>query len=127
MHMKRLISLFFLISLALAICLLAAAQTRPAQALPEYSAQTGEPCATCHLSPSGGGPRGPRGQAWVGAGKPGTVSDLAQALEQLGIHLEVDPSLYLAPTGTVSPTQPLEINPSISRPLHDRLSAYDGN
>lgn len=127
MRMKRLISLFFLISLALAICLLAAAQPRSAQALPEYSAQTGEPCATCHLSPSGGGPRGPRGQAWVGAGKPGTVSDLAQALEQLGIHLEVDESLYQAPVGPAAPARPLEIQPNSLRPFYDRLSAYDGN
>ena len=40
----------------------------------------------------------PRGQAWVGSGKPSSVPDLAQALEKLGIHMDVDESQYLAPT-----------------------------
>jgi mono/diheme cytochrome c family protein len=40
---------------ALGVTLWAAAQ--PVHALPEYAARTGEACATCHVSPGGGGPR----------------------------------------------------------------------
>ncbi len=110
----------------LAVALLAAT-TIPAQALPEYSAQTGEPCASCHVSPSGGGPRAPRGQAWVGGGKPGAVPDLAAALEQLGVHLENDPTQYLAPMQAPPAAQPLQTNPANARRLHQHLQSYDGN
>jgi hypothetical protein len=34
-------------------------------ARPEYAAATGQPCATCHVSPAGGGPRTPSGQAFM--------------------------------------------------------------
>ncbi len=55
--MKRFLIFFgsLLVTVALMLALLPAAT---AQALPEYSAQTGEPCASCHISPSGGGARG---------------------------------------------------------------------
>jgi len=86
--MKRFLIFFgsLLVTVALMLALLPAAT---AQALPEYSAQTGEPCASCHISPSGGGPRGPRGQAWVASGKPGAVPDTLEALELLGVELSV--------------------------------------
>ncbi|MEW5871854.1 MAG: hypothetical protein AB1894_21480 [Chloroflexota bacterium] len=98
-----------------------------ARALPEYSAQTGEPCATCHVSPSGGGPRGPRGQAWVGEGKPGAVPSLVDALEALGVHLDVDPSYYEIVPDTIQPAQPLPLRPAEADALQDWLSDYDGN
>ena len=101
--------------------------SRPTQALPEYATQTGEPCATCHLSPSGGGLRTPRGQAWVGAGKPGTVPGLTEALELLGVHLEVDQSAYLAPTGPIPPAEPLRLKAGQAKALHDWLKDYEGN
>lgn len=120
------------LAIALLICLLvlvAAALLHPstAQSLPEYSAQTGEPCATCHLSPSGGGPRGPRGQAWVGSGKPGVVPALAEALELLGIHLEVDEREYQASGEPVPQAQPVQVDPAEAQDMHDHLSSFDGN
>lgn len=126
----RITSTFLIVMSLLMLGMLAAAWvTQPAQALPEYSAQTGEPCATCHLSPSGGGPRGTRGQAWVGSGKPGQVPDLIQALELLGIHIEVDESQFLA-TGDPIPAADIpEAAPATgkSRELRQFLSNYDGN
>jgi hypothetical protein len=62
--MKRYIPVVFLVIGLFVIMVLAGLSTHNAQALPEYSAQVGEPCSSCHISPSGGGPRGPRGQAW---------------------------------------------------------------
>jgi mono/diheme cytochrome c family protein len=96
-------------------------------ALPEYSVQLGEPCSTCHASPSGGGQRTPRGQAWVGEGKPGSVPDLMTALEILGVHLEVDQNDYLTLTGLVAPAQPLQLKPAQAEALYDRLKDYEGN
>jgi len=49
---------------------------RPTHALPDYAARTGEPCATCHINPAGGGPRNQRGLLWVAAGKPDKVPAL---------------------------------------------------
>jgi mono/diheme cytochrome c family protein len=47
-----------------------------AHALPEYAARTGQPCATCHANPAGGGPRTMRGLLWVAEGKPDEVPQL---------------------------------------------------
>jgi hypothetical protein len=101
--------------------------TTNVQALPEYSAQIGEPCSSCHASPSGGGQRTPRGQAWVGAGKPGSVPDLLAALDLLGVKLDVDLNDYLAQPGEISPAAPLELNPDMSQTIHEWLKDYEGN
>lgn len=114
----------FVIGLALVLALVV---PQPVQALPEYSAQTGEPCATCHISPSGGGPRGPRGQAWVGSGKPGAVPDLLQALDILGVKLEKDPSYFTTVLQPPVPPAPLELSPAEKQDLFDWLNTYDGN
>ena len=53
--MKKWIQYLSLCVLSLAILLALALPGGRVKALPEYSSQTGEPCATCHLSPSGGG------------------------------------------------------------------------
>ena len=98
-----------------------------ASALPEYSVQTGEPCASCHISPSGGGPRGPRGQAWVGEGKPGAVPGLIEALEALGVHLEVDPAYYQLAPEAVEPARPLGPVITETEVLHNWLITYEGN
>lgn len=98
-----------------------------AQALPEYSAQTGEPCATCHVSPSGGGVRTPRGQAWVGEGKPGTVPALVAALEALGVRLNVDESDYQTVPTEIAPAEPLPVAPAVLDEVHRWVSARDGN
>jgi len=125
--MKRMSILITLLVLLLGIMLAALAHPAAVKALPEYSAQTGEPCATCHLSPSGGGPRGPRGQAWVGGGKPGAVPSLADSLEILGIELEVDPQDYMAGSLPVQPPQPLQLEAEQGRHLHGWLKDYNGN
>lgn len=97
------------------------------QALPEYAAQTGEPCATCHVSPSGGGPRGPRGQAWVASGKPSAVPNLAQSLELLGVELKVDEAYFTATNPEVQPAEAPAVEPAQSQKLFHWLSQYDGN
>lgn len=101
--------------------------TSTTQALPEYAAQTGEPCASCHISPSGGGARTPRGQAWVGAGKPGQVPALVEALEILGVKLSVDPADFKAATTTITPALPLQLKPVEAQQLQARLRSYAGN
>ena len=125
----RKFSLFLMIfGLLIAGVLLTLWVAQPVQALPEYSAQTGEPCATCHLSPSGGGPRGTRGQAWVGSGKPGEVPDLIHSLELLGIHLVVDESQFVASGAPIPPAGAPESDAAgRSSELRQRLSEYDGN
>ncbi len=50
--------------------------TSRTHALPDYASRTGEPCATCHVNPAGGGPRNQRGLLWVAAGRPDTVPEL---------------------------------------------------
>ena len=98
-----------------------------AGALPEYSAQTGEPCFSCHVSPSGGGPRGPRGQAWVASEKPGAVPDLIQSLELLGVELTVDPAYFTVTDLEVQEAEALETTPGQDQPLYRWLGGYDGN
>lgn len=98
-----------------------------ARALPEYSAQTSEPCATCHISPSGGGQRGPRGQAWVGSSKPGQVPELIEALEILGVSLAVDESAYTRVAENIPPAQPLQVSPAQADALHRWLRDFPGN
>lgn len=124
--MKRLLLLGALCLAVLVVILVAAGQ--PIQALPEYSAQTGEPCATCHVSPSGGGLRTPRGQAWVGGGKPGTVPELPEALSLLGVNLKIDAADFVAPAGLESPeANPLQLRQGQAEPLRAWLEGYAGN
>lgn len=52
----------------------------PAHALPEFSARTGESCATCHVNPGGGGPRTMRGLIWAARGRADVVPELPGVL-----------------------------------------------
>lgn len=122
--MKRL-PLFLIAGVVLVALMVLATSTT--QALPEYAAQTGEPCASCHISPSGGGARTPRGQAWVGAGKPGQVPALVEALEILGVKLTINPADFKASADTIAPVQPLQLKPVEAQKLFTRLRSYDGN
>ena len=98
----------------------------PAHAMPEYAARVGEPCASCHLSPAGGGLRNVRGQAWVASDKPGTVPSTADALKILGIVMPADMSIYTsAPTHFIAPV-PLQTQIKYSA-LLDHLTSYEGN
>lgn len=58
---------------------------RPAHALPEYAARTGEPCATCHVNPGGGGPRTLRGLLWAAQGRPDEVPQIGDVLLAPGV------------------------------------------
>jgi hypothetical protein len=128
MQQRKVIKRLLLLSTLLIVVILAMAlSSQPTHALPEYAAQTGEPCATCHVSPSGGGLRTPRGQAWVADGKSGTVPDLAQALELLGVHLETDESAYVTVPETIPPAGSLNLKTGQARALHNWLKDYAGN
>lgn len=107
--------------------LLALAAPSKVQALPEYAAQTGEPCSSCHNSPSGGGPRGPRGQAWVASSKPGTIPSLLESLELLGVELSVDPADFTETDSQVQEAEALQVPPGTGQKLFQWLSEYDGN
>lgn len=56
-----------------------------AHALPEFANRTGEPCATCHVSPGGGGPRTLRGMLWAAQGRPDEVPALPNVLMAPGV------------------------------------------
>ncbi len=117
-----LVGLLVIISI---ILLLSASQ--PTGALPEYSTQTGEPCASCHISPSGGGLRTPRGQAWVGSGRPGTVPALADALALLGVRLKVNSADFVAIPRTVTPAVPPTAAPVQVERVRAWLRSFEGN
>lgn len=74
----RLLQTLVVLGLALAAYLLVglALGERTVHALPEYAERTGEPCATCHVSAGGGGPRTLRGMLWTARGRPDEVPDL---------------------------------------------------
>ncbi|GAB4495908.1 MAG: hypothetical protein Fur0016_06430 [Anaerolineales bacterium] len=72
-------------ALALLIFLAISTASNTAQALPEYSHRTGEPCATCHVNPGGGGPRTLRGALWAARGRPDAVPDLPGVLLAPGV------------------------------------------
>lgn len=59
---------------------------RPAHALSEYAARTGESCGTCHVSAGGGGPRTLRGMLWAARGRPDTVPELPGQLLAPGVQ-----------------------------------------
>jgi hypothetical protein len=119
--------LLLLLTLLAVIALALALTSQPTQALPEYSSQTGEPCSVCHVSPSGGGIRTPRGLAWVGAGKPGAVPALAEALELLGVHLQADKSDYVTVPESLPAAEPLQLRTGQAKKVHDWLKDYEGN
>ncbi len=69
---------------------LASPSPRQAHALPEYTDRTGEPCATCHVSPGGGGPRTLRGLLWAARGRPDQVPTLPNVLIAPGVSNGVE-------------------------------------
>jgi mono/diheme cytochrome c family protein len=79
----------FLVILLLSLVTFLAASVitreRPAQALPEYTTRSGEPCVTCHVNPGGGGPRTLRGMLWSARGRPDDVPHLPEVLLAPGV------------------------------------------
>lgn len=100
---------------------------RQSHALPEYAVRTGQPCVTCHVSPSGGGLRTPRGQVWVAKEKPDVVPDLVDALEQLGIRQGSDTQIYRKVPAWIPPACPLRIHESPIRQRNLRPTPHEGN
>jgi mono/diheme cytochrome c family protein len=97
-----------------------------ARAMPEYAATTGEPCATCHVSPAGGGLRNVRGQAWVASDKPAVVPSTTEALKILGIQMPADMSIYTTSTSQPLPA-PFDTQSTKYSLLITRLLRYEGN
>ncbi|MCX7669161.1 MAG: hypothetical protein N2439_03715 [Anaerolineae bacterium] len=122
--MKRALLSALLIMVVLGLMLALVPATR---ALPEYSAQTGEPCATCHVSPSGGGLRTPRGQAWVGSGRPGAVPALEDALAVLGVRLRTNAQDFVAAPGVKRPAPSLPATSAQAEKVRAWLRTYEGN
>ena len=79
--MKRYLRSLVWIGLGAAVGLLIFAARPAAHALPEYATRTGESCASCHVSPAGGGPRTVRGTLWIAAGRPDQVPPLPGAAD----------------------------------------------
>jgi mono/diheme cytochrome c family protein len=104
---------------------------QPARAYPEYASQFNEPCATCHVSAAGGGPRSPRGQAWVwnwASGRQGAVPDLEQALAILGVKLTAEPGFYTRVTEERPQARLSAVStPDKTRAVLDWLLEYQGN
>lgn len=117
----------FAFMLVITVAALIAAAAQPSAALPEYSTQTGEPCASCHASPSGGGVRTPRGQAWVGGGRGGSVPALTEALALLGVRLTVDEADYVAAPGATGEIAPLQPASAEAQKLGEWLRNREGN
>lgn len=67
---------FAWISLGVLVGMLVFMTWPSAHALPEYATRTGQPCATCHVNPAGGGPRTLRGLLWLAQGRPDQVPPL---------------------------------------------------
>lgn len=124
--MKR----YFILAGSLLVCtalLLLLPPQASGHALPEYAVQTGEPCSSCHISASGGGPRTPRGQAWVASSKPSAVPSLVDSLELLGVELNTDSAFFANAGNEITPAEPLPIKSGQGRRLFLWLSQYDGN
>lgn len=109
----------------LAIVLLTVAG--PSRAMPEYATNLGEPCATCHISPAGGGLRTARGQAWVAEEKPGAAPSIEEAMQILGVRTTINPADYVsAPQPRPTPELLRRIEPP-GKNRHEWVSDYDGN
>jgi mono/diheme cytochrome c family protein len=83
----RYLQILALAGMGVALMLVAGLLTgeKPAHALPEYAARTGEACATCHVNPGGGGPRTLRGLLWAAQGRPDQVPVLSNMMVAPGV------------------------------------------
>lgn len=79
------LQLLAIAGIAVFIFLAIVSLSNPVHALPEYAKRTGEPCATCHVNPGGGGPRTLRGALWAAKGKPDKVPALPGVLLAPGV------------------------------------------
>lgn len=79
------LQLLAIAGIAVFVFLVIASGSHPVYALPEYAKRTGEPCATCHINPGGGGPRTLRGMLWAAKGRPDQVPALPDVLLAPGV------------------------------------------
>lgn len=86
MHKKLTFALAGLAVLGIFAMSFALFTAKPAHALPEYAARTGESCATCHVNPGGGGPRTMRGLVWAAHGRADTIPELPGVLLAPGVE-----------------------------------------
>ncbi len=77
-----LLAVILTVCLTLSVILIAPFSVR---ALPEYARRTNQPCATCHVSPGGGGPRTMRGLLWIADGRPDEVRAFSNILLAPGV------------------------------------------
>ena len=81
--LRKLLPALLIIPSVVIVILLVSSKT--VNALPEYSTRTGEPCAACHVSAGGGGPRTLRGLLWAARGKPDKVPELPGLMVAPGV------------------------------------------
>jgi hypothetical protein len=62
------ISICVAVAAILIVVTLTMVVSQPANAKPEFAAQTGLPCGKCHQNPAGGGPRKPFGEKFKANG-----------------------------------------------------------
>lgn len=105
------------IALGVLVGVLVFAARPTAHALPEYAARTGQPCATCHVNPAGGGPRTLRGLLWVAQGKPDQVPPLPGGEEKPGAAALDGQALFekLACSGCHGPRGEGGVGPALNR------------
>lgn len=86
-HLTLAVQYGAIVTVALVIFGLIALSAPPPRvhALPEFADRTGEPCAACHVSPGGGGPRTLRGLLWAARGHPDQVPTLPNVLIAPGV------------------------------------------
>jgi hypothetical protein len=112
---------------SVAFCVITIFSATPTRAMPEYATRVGEPCASCHFSPSGGGLRNVRGQAWVALEKPSSVPSTADALKMLGVQLPSDMSVYTNAPAMLPTPSPFKTRAQSYMSLVGRLLNYEGN
>ena len=99
-------------------------------ALPQYAAATGQPCATCHVNPAGGGPRNATGQAFEAI--PTHSTDPAGAFAQIS-HTAPAPAPTQAPapaatqTPAPAPAPTQAPAPAVSSPVSVSISGWQSD
>ena len=117
----------WLAAFAVVVTLVLLVIAAPSSAMPEYATQLGEPCATCHISPAGGGLRSARGQAWVAQEKPGAVPSIEEAMKLLGVRTTVNPADYVPASLPRPAPKALNAEESPKKNWREWLSSYEGN
>ncbi|MHB9091844.1 MAG: hypothetical protein ACYC7H_10510, partial [Chloroflexota bacterium] len=95
-HTRRTLATIAIASLLLA--LLALLNPMSSYALPQYATATGQPCATCHTNPAGGGALTATGQAFAAVAN--HAASPAAAFQQISAPAQATPAPTAAPAAT---------------------------